>query len=635
MTLYLAGTAIIAAGGVFSFVFSEKYKNIIVSVFAAAGGLTAILSCADFLSGGAAVNTAFFRIDGLSAFFAVLISFSGAFACFYAGPYMKKYHSKAMGTASHFFFLPVLIASMLLVVVSSHAVSFIFFWEIMALSSFFLAAFDSSKKEVFEASIYYLIMSHISGALLIAGFLLASGEGLSFAAFHGFLASRPALSAAVFTLLFAGFAVKAGLVPLHTWLPAAHPAAPSHISGLMSGVMIKTGIYGMIRLLEIIPAQGIYASYTVTSIGLITAALAGIYTMTQRDYKRVLAYSSIENMGIITAGIGITVAGRALEMPAVSALALSGVLVHAFNHSLIKSMLFFASGEVYGSVHTRDMEHLGGLGKKLPLTAFSFLTGSAAASGLPVLNGFPGKFLIYLALISAAGTGNAAAAPPAVAAMAVLALAGASALIGFVRLYGVVFSGNPRSEAAKNCASENKPAGVMLAVMAGLCFISGVFPQLLLKISSAAAGTDAAVSLDYLTILSLGIISFTAVIYLIMRAVLSGRTSRAPVWGCGYGAPSERMQYSAYSFSEPFLKTAEPVLHKIKEEKLPSGVFPETGSYSAKYTDVPEKTVIKPAGYAVEMFLKKFAWIQSGNTQKYIIYGLVFLVLSLALAVMS
>lgn len=399
MSAYLTGAAVIAAGGLASFLFAEKYKPLVVALFSAAGAVLVFYSCAVVFSAGAVSGLSYFRLDGLSAFFALLTALSGVFACVYSGPYMKKYFGRGQGTASHFFLLPVLVSSMLMVVVSAHTVSFLFFWEIMALSSFFLAAFENSKKDVFEASIYYLVMSHISGVLLIAGFLLASGNSLSFDSFAAFLNGKTALSAAVFALLFAGFGIKAGLVPLHTWLPAAHPAAPSHISGLMSGVMIKTGIYGMIRLFYIIPQQGIQAAYMISAIGLFTAVFAGIYTMTQRDYKRVLAYSSIENIGIITTGIGVSMAGAALNLPVVAALALTGCLVHSFNHSLIKSMLFFASGEVYSSVHTRDMEHLGGLAKKMPFTAASFLTGSAAASGLPALNGLPGKLLIYTALI--------------------------------------------------------------------------------------------------------------------------------------------------------------------------------------------------------------------------------------------
>jgi hydrogenase-4 component B len=640
MSLILAGICLIFAGGIAQFFTAEKNKAMVVTFFTGLGAILVIAVSAGVLISGKAVQHVFFAgeisMDGLSAFFAVVIALASFCAVFYSITYMRMYEGKGMNFASHFFFLPVLIASMLAVTISRDAVVFLFSWEIMALSSFFLVIFENEKKDVIDAGIYYLVMSHISVALLMTGFALAGNMGLSFDSIAAAIQLLPGTAMAVFIVMFAGFAIKAGIVPLHTWLPAAHPAAPSHISALMSGVMIKLGIYGMARLIILMPETAAKASYAVLAAGLISALLGILYSLAQRDFKRVLAYSSIENMGIITAGMGLGLIGMQTGKPYMAMLGFSGAFMHVFNHSIFKSLLFFGAGSVYQKTHTRDMEHLGGLAKKMPVTAAAFLTGSAAVSGLPPLNGFAGEFFIYLAMIEAVRAGSSGAGAAGVLSLAALGLTGAIAVICLTRVYGIVFSGTARNEKADVEKGEDKLQAGLLAGMALLCLVCGIFPQVVFKPAFSAAScignfapAAAAGQLNRLSVIFL-IISATAVLLLVIKsAIMKSTVKTGSTWGCAYQDTTPKMQYTAYSYAESFLKLAEPMTGKQKEEIRARGFFPKQVAYKSKYFDMIEKALIKPLGEVSVKILKMFSWIQNGNMQRYILYGIIFLLLSI------
>jgi formate hydrogenlyase subunit 3/multisubunit Na+/H+ antiporter MnhD subunit len=649
MTFFLTGTAIIAASGIVSFFFNEKHKAIAVSVLSGFGAAMTSAACIPVVfSGGRETlqaGAAVFGMDPLTAFFAVIISVMGFFSAVYSTTYMRRYLNTGASFSSHYFFLPVLIASMLMVTASRDAVSFLFSWEIMALTSFFLVIFDSRKKEVYEAGIYYLVMSHISVALLIAGFAVSGGNGLTFDDIKMTLTMHAGLAVPVFVLFFLGFAIKAGIVPLHTWLPSAHPAAPSHISGLMSGVMIKMGIYGIMRFMLVTSANSMWIIYTMLILGAGTSIFGILFSMTQKDIKRILAYSSVENIGIITMGLALGMLGVAGGKPFMAFLGFSGALLHTLNHSIWKGMLFFGAGTVYDRTHTRDLEHLGGLGRKMPALSWLFFTATAAISGMPVLNGFISEFMIFLAMLEAVRSHSGPLMGAGAFAFFSLALTGAIAVAGFTRLYSMIFSGQENKASAAVPAGDNKTTVVVLSILGFGCFFIGMIPQEAVKLvvqpAMMLAGPQTDLSsfeslskiLRILSMIFIGMAASTAIIFAIKRAALAKKTAVESTWGCGYTAPDARMQYTAYSYAEPVLRIAEPFVEKQKEEVKAEGLFPAAASYNAKYSDVFEKHAVKKSGNASLEFFRVFSWIQSGNTQNYILYGLIFLVLSIIWAI--
>ncbi len=643
MELVLAGILITIAGGVFQAFLQEGKKALAVFFFMAAGSALAAFAAIPVMVSGKEVHLAFagrsFLMDSLSAFFVVIISALAPLAALYSVSYMKPYAGRGRGFTAHYLFLPVLAASMTAVVISSDALSFLFSWEIMAISSFFLVIFEDNKKETLEAGIYYLVMSHISAALLIAGFALASGNGMSFVSISDTMRGTQAHAALVFALLSCGFAVKAGIVPFHTWLPAAHPAAPSHISALMSAVMIKMGIYGFLRALVIMPETAAQSSYFFIAAGLISSFAGILNSMAQRDIKRSLAYSTIENAGIITTAIGFGLLGTASGNALMSSAGFAGALMHVMNHSLIKTALFFGAGTVYHAVHTRDMAHMGGLSGKMPLTSSSFLAGSAAISGLPPFSGFIGKFLIYIAMIEAARSGAGPDGAAGVISLAVFGLVSSMSIISFTRIYGIVFCGMARGREAAEIKSEDKQQAFLAVILAVFCAAAGIFPLLLLR-PALYAVSALGIPVMPETFKLLGNISLFFLCFSIVAAALlavkgilmKGRVKHGRTWACGYSAPDALMQYTAFSFPEPFLEVAGPLCLRREQEVRVESLAGKKGRISVKYSDITEKLLVKPFAGAVTALLKFFSWIQSGNMQRYIIYGLVFLVFSIVWA---
>jgi formate hydrogenlyase subunit 3/multisubunit Na+/H+ antiporter MnhD subunit len=536
--------------------------------------------------------------------------------------------------------MAIFIISMLFVAVSGHAVIFLISWEIMSLSSFFLLSFENEKKDVFEAGIYYLVAMHICVILLTVGFAIASTLSGSFD-FTSFKASQTAMLPA-FIFLFLGFAFKAGLMPFHTWLPLAHPAAPGHISAMMSGIMINLGIYGILRMLTIFPMPGQIVSFIITMTGLCTALLGIYYAMAQRDIKRALAYSSIENMGIITAAIGLGMIGLNNNNPYMAVFGFSGALLHVLNHSVFKEVLFFGAGSVYARTHTRDIEQLGGLSKQMPYTSLFFGTASAAISSLPLLNGFISEFLIYLAMFAGIKIGTAPMIATGVFSAAALSFVGGMAIITFTKIYGTVFSGTLRNTKYEPGNEENKYMIFAMGCGSAICAAIGLFPQYAFKIAfKPAAFIMSAVGLGLpdispiyqtlktVSIFFMSIAAVVLILYLIKKRMLKGKIKQASTWGCGYQAQSSRVQYTASSYASTFLLPAGPLLMQEEEKISPKGLFPEQASYRSWTHDIVETGAIKPAAGVISSFMRRFSWIQSGNTQQYILYGLIFLILSI------
>lgn len=563
-------------------------------------------------------------IDQLSAFFLVVIAVMGLMAAIYMNGYLKPYREKGKRVGSHLFFFLLLLASMELVVTCSFGLMFLVFWEIMSLSSFFLVIFENEKKEVLNAGIHYLVFMHVSVLFIIASFALFESRG-----------PLPV----VFLLAFFGFGIKAGFFPFHNWLPEAHPAAPSHISGLMSGVMIKTGIYGILRTIDMIGVPERWLAYTVLIVASVTGLYGILHAVTQRDLKRVLAASSIENMGVIGIGIGVGMLGISYGSQLVTFLGFAGALFHVFNHSLFKGLLFFAAGNVYLKTHTRNIESLGGLIKTMPVTGALFLVASIAICGLPPLNGFISEFLIYFGIIRGLGIFSFNAITVLMFALASLALIGTMAILCFSRMFSITFLGMPRTEAAViEKKSSGKAVILPMSILAMLIITVGMFPQLFIgfvagpvnQFAGFVPPAEAFSVMETLSVISVVAVTFIAVVALLVRIKLvymKKHASSYETWGCGYDRPDPRMQYTASSYGKPLVSVLGPLFKKVFNIARPKKLFPHSAHYESSMLDIEEIYVLNPMLKGSLSFLSRFEKIQNGNLQHYIMYGLGFLVL--------
>lgn len=574
-----------------------------------------------------------FVLDPLSAFFVLIILVISFLAIVYSRKYFEQYlqlHKKDL--SAHYFFLGLFIPSMILVVTVQNILFFLISWEIMSLSSFFLLLFDNEKKEVRQTAINYLITMQIGVIFLFIGFILLtlSTNSLDFASFQGHITNT------IFISLLIGFGIKAGFVPFHTWLPKAHPIAPSHISAVMSGVMIKAGIYGILRLLTFIEVPSLFLSYLVLFIGLASAFFGILYAITQRDYKRMLAYSSIENIGLIIISLGVAMLGLSYNNSLMAGLGFLGVFAHILNHSIFKSLLFFDAGSVLSKVHTTDCEQLGGLIKSMPYTASLFLFGSLAISALPPFNGFISEFFIYLAMLNGISTNNHFLFPVLIIAIGVLAFVGAMVLIAFTNIFSSIFLGTSRSEKASNIEKDSpKSMLIPICILVMFSLLIGLFPQYFMQVAINPANSLLPAPLIFPAQILLNISIFnvvlviTIVAILILRKVLLKNKTIAvhKTWACGYDKINSKMQYSNYSFSRPFLGFLTPFFIRELDFKGIKDLFPKATHFKSKTIDIFEYYLIRPVINFDKFIIQKFYWVQSGNVQKYLLYGLIFLLL--------
>jgi len=590
-------------------------------------------------------------IDGLSAFFILIIAIIGYLVVLYAKGYLKPYFDKDCFSGAHLFFFNILMIFMVLVTVIQNALAFLIAWEIMSLASFFLVAFENEKREVFDAAIHYLVAMHVGVVFLIAAFviLLNQTNSMDFNAFGTFLKAGGPLVSVVFILFFAGFGTKAGFVPFHAWLPKAHPAAPAHVSAIMSAVMIKTGLYGILRIISLMETPSSGLAFFILIISAITALLGIIYATAQRDIKRFLAYSSIENIGIIGMGIGIGMLGMAFQYPPMAFLGFGGALFHVFNHSVFKSLLFFSAGAVYNKTHHRDMERMGGLIHQMPYTAAFTLMGSVAICALPPFNGFISEFLLYLSMVKGIMASNILVKVASIFSIAALAFVGATALVGFTKLFSIVFLGAPR-ETEKHSSHANEETGkkkeadrAMLFIMGFLALealLIGLFPGYILKIIETPLQTlgvdDIYFAAPYIGILGkigLAIFVFIALflaVYGVRHFLLKKRSVQFhKTWDCGYEAPAPRMQYTGMSFIQVFLLLLKP-LAKVKSYlKSNNSLFPSRWNAKTFFIDFIDYYFVAPVSRGIRASVGLFSWIQRGSTQQYILYGILFLFIAI------
>ena len=580
------------------------------------------------------------RLDPLSALFALTILVVSALAALYGIGYFSPLPKR--GNLSQYWFnFNTLVVSMLVVVTARNGLLFLLAWEIMSLSSFFLVLFEKEDAMVRRAGWTYLIATHIGTAFLLVFFLLLgarSGGTLEFGAFKGSVL-LPGTAGVAFLLALVGFGTKAGFMPLHVWLPEAHPAAPSNVSALMSGVMIKTGIYGLVRSLTFLGTPAPWWGWVLLAVGAFSGILGVLFALAQHDLKRLLAYHSVENIGIIALGIGLGVFGLSCHNPLLIYLGFAGGLFHVVNHALFKSLLFLGAGSVLHSAGTREIDILGGLLKRMPTTGTTFLIGSVAICGLPPLNGFASEFMIYLASLgSLSMKGGASTAGFLV--IGSLALIGGLAVACFTKAFGVIFLGEPRSEEADGAHETGKLMRFPLLVLAGFCAILGLTGPLVLKalapvIAVVAGGGSEALPFPYegaaalwkITGVSFAGALLLAFLLFIRSRLMAGRAVvSVPTWDCGYIAPTARMQYTASSFADPITRLFRPLLRTRKRFTPPSGLFPSSSSFSTETSDLSRDWLFEPMFGSIEKFLSRFRRIQHGRLNLYILCILLTLV---------
>ena len=581
-------------------------------------------------------------IDSLSAFMLLIIGISGIATILYSRGYLEHYlkEKSSAHISLHYLALVVMIISMMLVVMSSGGFSFLLSWEMMTIASFILILFDAQRAEVMRAALAYLVMMHIGFIFLVAGFAVmhATCGSANFSLLpQCFLAGK---TLPIFILFLLGFGMKAGLFPMHVWLPEAHPAAPSHVSAIMSGVMIKTGVYGVMRVAMNItsPTELQIAGAIILVVGIVTGLWGVILAAVQNDVKRILAYSSIENIGVIFIGLGIAALGQAAGNSIVATLALCGALMHMFNHSLFKSLLFFGAGNLYSQMHTTQLDRFGGVCKSMPMTAILFLIATIAICALPPLNGFVGEFLIYLGMFSSVRDGVNTLA--AAGGLFSLALIGGIVVLAFTKLYSTVFLGSPRDHnVAEATEVDSFRIAAMGIPMAGILLI-GFLPQYAVKIAERVAAqfthfatpiidSYANSALINISLVALALTIIASLLYLLKRRAQASRhIEQGPTWGCGFTSPNIRMQYTGESFAEGFESIATSLTQNTVEGRTvdKSEIFPSAHNYNVKHKDKVDRLF---AAWWMEMLRiinKRIMRLRTGKINHYILFALVFLV---------
>jgi formate hydrogenlyase subunit 3/multisubunit Na+/H+ antiporter MnhD subunit len=595
-----------------------------------------------------------FRLDALAAFFLVVVNLGGAAASAYGLGYGR--HEPAPGRVLPFY--PAFLAGMNLVVLADDAFTFLLAWEFMSLTSWALVMAHHRGRDNAQAGYVYLVMASFGTLSLLLAFGLLAGPTGGYA-FEAIRSAEPApgTSALVLALVLLGAGSKAGLVPLHVWLPLAHPAAPSHVSALMSGVMTKVAVYGFVRIVfDLLGPPAWWWSVVVLILGGGTAVLGVLYALMQHDLKRLLAYHTVENIGIIFIGLGLALAFQANAMGAAAALALTAALFHVLNHCLFKSLLFFGSGAILTATGERDMEHLGGLIHRMPLTAFTFLVGSAAISALPPLNGFVSEWLTFQAILVSPDVAQWSLKFLVPAIGACLALSAALAAACFVKAFGVTFLGRPRSEAAARAAEVDPISLGAMFSFAGLCVVAGVFPGLIIDglAPVVMALTDGArmpvqTTIAWLTVVpvSAGRSSYNGLLVLLFIAFSAGAAAyvihrfashavrRAPAWDCGFPDPSPITQYTAGSFAQPIRRVFGTLAFRAREEVA----MPPPGDLSparleVRLQDLVWEGIYAPVAGAVGFAADRLNHLQFLTVRRYltlVFLALVFLLLVLAI----
>jgi len=583
------------------------------------------------------------KVDALSAWFILIINFTMTTGIFYGLGYMKRYADQRNSITLHAIAFLLLHFALVSLCAIQNAMVFLLFWELMALSAFVLITFEHEKKETLRAGINYLIHSHVSIIFLMLGFMYVAFKtgSYSFSAIADFAQHQSTTAGiALFLTFFIGFSIKAGFVPFHTWLPYAHPVAPAHISAIMSGVVIKIGIFGMLRMLLLINSD--YT--TIGFIILFASILSGVYgvmlAIIQHNLKRLLAYHSIENIGIIGMGIGIGTIGLGLHNEVLAILGFGGGLLHVLNHSLFKSLLFYGAGNVYLATHTVAIEKLGGIIKKMPRTAILFLIAALAISGLPPFNGFVSEFLIYSGLYGWIGSGSIGTLVVVLFSLLSLVLIGGLALLCFTKAFSIVFLGNSRHVDIEEVHEQGKLQLIPMYFVGLLMLLIGFFPVMFLRLLEQPIAlftqtigtvpqlipvniTNALYTFGWAGLL---FVFLVIAVWLLRRWVSRNKPVEiGPTWGCAYPTSSVKLQYTANSFARSYSKLAKPMLDIGKKEIAITEVFPSKKHYETHTYDKIERYFIDKLIKLIKVVTGWFLFLQNGRLQRYILYGILFI----------
>lgn len=581
-------------------------------------------------------------VDPLSGFFLLpMFIVTGCAALYGVSYWPAALHPGNCGKLT--FFLGLLAASLTTLLIAKSTILFLVAWEVMAFAAYFALTTEDEKPQVLEAGTLYLITAHLGALALFAMFSLLKGEtGEWLFPAAGALSAQTGLATAIFLTAILGFGLKAGCMPLHIWLPSAHANAPSHISAILSGIVLKTGIYGMMRVFSAFSDPPLWWGGTVLVLGLVSGVLGVAFAIAQHDVKRLMAYHSIENIGIIMMGIGIALIGESQGNPALTALGVAGALLHVVNHALFKALLFLSAGSVIHATGTREIDLMGGVARRLPYTAFFFLTGAVAICGLPPLNGFVSELMIYLGSFTAiSSTGGLSGMFPALTAP-VLALVGGLAVACFVKVFGIAFLGAPRSE--EHAGGHEAPGGMLapMGVLALCCTVIGVAPGLfaiplnnaLSTYRSSLSGEwiENLVPFTWVSVLAAGLIAAALLAaYLLQRRAARLPVGSGPTWGCGYLRPSSSMQYTASSFGATLVSWFKIVLRPELHREEVAGLFPERARFASHVPEtVLERIYIPFLEYLFEKALP-VRRLQHGKLNIYIFYTFITLVVLLAL----
>jgi hydrogenase-4 component B len=582
-----------------------------------------------------------FRIDPLAAWFILIINMTCLNGSLYGIGYLKSYEVQKNNISLHWILFVIFQTSMIWVCMLQNGLAFLVAWEIMSISSLLLLMFEHAKPETLKAGMNYLIQMHIAAALIAIAFIwVYQAEGsFDFSAIDRFFTNHSPIW--VFPIFFVGFGIKAGFIPLHTWLPHAHPAAPSHISGVMSGVIVKLGIYGILRMITYLHTGLLQTGESILIISVLTTLYGILNAAIHRDFKRMLAFCTIENIGIIGMGIGIGLIGKAVGNPLIFFIGFAAALLHTLNHSLYKSLLFFAAGNIYQQTHTRNMEHLGGLIKKMPATAFLFLCGSLAISAVPPFNGFISEFLIYSGLVEGIKASNAQFNLLMILSIASLAMAGGVSILTFTKSFGTIFLGTPRVILTHQPKEVVKIMQIPMFIILVVMLLIGIFPNMVLSSvvpavkvfdNSLQPGTTILMFspvLEKTGEVSMILIGLTAFIYYLRVQVTKYKTQYyTTTWGCGYKAQNTRMQYTGRSFSRSLAKLfGFFIIEKKKYHEIDStSIFPSSRSYQSSYEEFFESRIIDKLNNRLSGFMNYFTFIHNGQTQMYVLYGLFFII---------
>jgi hydrogenase-4 component B len=597
------------------------------------------------------------RLDALGAFFLLIVSLLGLAVSIYSLGYVRGYFGRRNVGLLGAFYNALLLATTLLFAADNIWV-FLIAWELTALTAFCLVVFEHEKPETRQAGVLFFIMSHIDAGCIIAGFFLLfqqSGD-YSFSSLHhiGEAMSTGRRNAA-FILFLLGFGIKSGIIPLHIWLPVAHPVAPSNVSALMSGVLIKLGVYGLARVcFDFLGPPALWWGVTILTVGTVSAVLGVLYALMEHDLKRLLAYHSIENIGIILMGLGASLIFLRAEHPLLAALSLIAGLYHTINHASFKGLLFLGAGAVVQSTHTRNMEEMGGLIKRMPQTAFFFLMGAVAISALPPLNGFVSEWLTYQSLLQGFDVTQSLWRLVFPLSGAMLALTGALAAACFVKAFGITFLAQPRSDHAREAVEAAPSMRVGMGILTAACVLLGLFPtafiRLLDPLTQQLIGGQISTQLTLANGFVLGSLSkypgtismtglvLTAVCLLPVPLALwlvfgrQTRTRRGPTWACGQPGLTPQMEYTATGFSKPvrmIFKALFQPRRDVQREYDFSPYFATNIRFESHIEEVFVERLYRPLRIWILRVSRRVRALQAGSIHAYLLY--IFLTLLLLL----